>query len=539
MLKKLPQFIWLSMIFTSLSILLSYWTGPYFLSAPLTLILSAAGTYILWKKFPVRLELRKEVLAASAIMFILVAYPLLMMHPFYMGANDTLHTINLRVLQDQGKIPETYQPYSEISFTYIIGYHLFTNMFYDLVPVAPDYIFLWFFGALVSAALPILVYLFAKELFGSERTALISAFLVLGTKFIYIDFFFGMFPRLLAWALFFAFILALFRKSPLSFLFLPAIFAVHSGIGMNTIIFLAFVSLLYPMKARILKHAPSLLLALPAFLISYAPLFYYTLSPDKSPVAYVQSSLSAEALSLALSMGWLPVALFVLGTLWFAFRKSFGKEKLLFFSVAAFSALAYFLLLGRIVTVNIFTDLLNVSGLFFGALFLSELLKKAPLKQFLSKPGIRLSHLIPIIIIISLLAFFASGYITSIRQGTKLNQESADFAFAFQSFDPEPRTTLFITSLPPSKLAEYSNKIPLDKEKGFFLPLTPTLVIQDNAYLSEMENSKLKQKIMEDPKNRASQADVHYIVVEKNTLSEPLGLPVAFEYKDFTVYTTN
>ncbi len=490
--KKIFEFVFAFLVFASVSIIVSYWVGFFSLSTPLILVASLPITYWLWKKFPVKPEkIPVSALLAALLVAGLCAFPLLIVHPFYMGSNDVLHTTTLRTLSIQGNIPETYSPYSDISFTYQIGFHLLAKVFADLFFFVEDYQVMWFLGVLFAALEVILVYLVSKELFKSEKAGKWAAILFIGTKTVYINMYFGMFPRMLAACLILSFLYLYLKKNKLVYIMLPALIMVHPGMLLNfAVLMMIFVVFNRQQFAGLAKTIPFCLLAIPAFVQNYSTYISRMLfGRITGAVGMERQSFDfiGYSIGFVLGMGWGPAALFGLSIVYTLIKKNLSKQKLFALSIFfAGSFLYYFTEFFNFTVSNVFPWLFTLGGVFFVALTLSEI--KIPEKQ--------LKYVKALVVVLLLMGFVSSGYLMDRIPGSKISREEAEFAFKFRELDPELKTTLFL-GVSSSKTAELSNKIPFNTNAGWFLPIDERLSVHNEAYARESEKKEIHAELME------------------------------------------
>ncbi len=528
-LKMLPNAIVAFLIFAAISVIVSYWLGFFFLNSLLIISLSLALTFVLIRKFKVpKIEVPKEIFIVSLITAFLCAHPLLLIHPFYMASNDSLHTITTRVLIINQKIPESYEPYAPYPFSYQIGFHLFAKLFVELFSFIPDYIVLWFFGVLLASIQPILIYIAIKELFNSQKTAFFIAALFVGTKFVFQNMLFGLFPRILASSLFFLFLYLLLKRNKLSYLLVPAVWMVHPGIAVNFTIFLGILvlfrkELFFPL----LKALPFTFLAIPAFLSAVSTSAQNLVTMDIVKNSVVEFNLAKMVVATLLWMGWVPLILFIFSIFYSIYKGAFDKNK--FF---ALSGVFIFWLLFMLASMkgfdasNILMGGYTYCAIIFSALTLSEIK--------ISKNMAR--YVFSLILIFSLIAFFSSGYLYKYRMGSKITPEEAAFAFKFYEFDREVKPTVFFLR-GAAKVAELSNKAPFNAAKGYFLPLSPWTSKKSLGFYQVLENQELYEQILQ---TKCVQCiydlNVEYVVIDENYFPVKLRESPVLEYGSIKLY---
>jgi len=472
--------IFFYLVFATISITVSYWLGTILLNTPSIAIFSLISSFFIFKKFDktFSIKLPSEVPIAAILALVLVAYPVLIVHPFYLTGNDVLHTTTLRTLKINNKIPETYAPFADISFNYTCGFHLFAKLFADVLALIPDYLVLWALGLTFVFLQPILIYLLVLELFQSKKAALYSAILLIGTKDIYQNMFFGMFPREAAACFFFATAFLILKRSKLVYLFLPTIAMLHSGFFILATIFFALMAFI-KRKTYMVKYAPAILLASPAFYQSYLVIFlgYATL---QSTSVLASFNLFSRLISIMLWIGWVPFVILAIGFLHRILKKSFDINSLLGIIILLIGLALYFaMLLKNVPANNVPIWLCSFGAVIFGSLWLSSL--RLPAK---------VAKLLPFfILMLCITSFFASSYLQS-RVAITMHRE-ASFAFKFRKLDPELKTVAFLMKSGKgiAKIAELSNKIPYNALQGFFLPI-PKIFVEESDYYSKLLEQK-------------------------------------------------
>jgi len=522
------------LLFASTSIIVSYWMGFFFLSTPLILAISLPATFLLWKKFkPETEQVPFEVLLAALLVASLCAFPLLIITPFYSGSNDALHTTTLRVLELAGKIPETYAPYSDISFTYQIGFHLFAKIFTNLFPFIQDYLVLWALGVLFAIIETILMYLVTKELFKSESAGKWAAILFIGTKTVYINMYFGMFHRMLCSCIILLFLYFFLKKNKLAFLLVPAMLMVHIAWTVNCVILmLVFATFNRQRLWDLTKTIPFATATLPAFLMNvktYIAHFskIFGVSSAEKATANQPINLLSFTISYMLSMGWAIGALFGLAFVYSLLKKRIDRNKLFALSVfIAGSFMYYFAALSSLTIENELPWLFTLGGIFFISLTLSEIkLEKR-----------HLNYLKILVVVMLLLGFSASSYVTTRIWGTKISPQEASFALKFKEFDSKLKTVIFL-GIPSAKTAELSNKIPFNAGNGWFLPFDERLVVHDNAYYFELKKIETQKKIMElQCVSCIPDLNVDYAVIDTDKFSTLQGKQLVLEQESIKLY---
>lgn len=524
-----PKAIVIFLIFVAISIIVSYWLGFFFLNSPLILFISLVITYLLIKKFGLPdIKIPKEIFLISLIVVVLCAHPLLLIHPFYMASNDSLHTITARVLLIHQKIPESYEPYAPYPFSYQAGFHLFSKIVMELFYFLPDYIVLWLFGVLFASLIPVLIYLAIKELFNSKETAFFSVVLFVGTKFVFQNMFFGLFPRIFASAIFFLFLYLLLKRSKLCYPLAPTIWMVHPGMAITfTIFILILVFFRRELFVPLLKVLPFVFLALPAFLSTIFISLQNFMSPDIIAKSSVEFNLPTLTIATLLWMGWIPLVVFVFSIFYSIKMKAFDRNK-----AFALSGVFIFWLLFMVASAkgfdaaNILMGCYTYFAIIFSALTLNEIKISKNLLQYL----------FALLLVLSLIAFFASGYLYKYRVGSKITPEEAAFAFKFYELDPEVKQTVFFLR-GAAKVAELSNKAPFNAAKGYFLPLSSWSIRKGPGFYGVLKNQEVYEKIL---RTKCVQCiydlNVEYVVIDENYFPVKLKEKPVLEHGSIKLY---
>ena len=510
-----------ALLFAVMVILVAYWVGFIFLDPFFVLILSLPLTWIVIKRVHLPTEkIPVEVLLSALIVIAICAIPLLVIHPFYMASNDAFHAVNLRTLEFAGSIPQTYAPYSDISFSYQTGFALLSYTLNAPLFFLEDYQVMWLLGLLFVGIETVLFYLVSKELLGSKQAGVWASILFIGTKIVYINFFFGMFPRLLASCLILAFLYLHKKKNVVRYLVFPALIMVHPGYLINLVlllcVYLPFNLNEFKSFARVVPFG---LLALPAFVQNYSTYFrsmlFGRLAGGFSGVNLVH--LPSFALGYLLNLGWTPLILFVLAIGFSVFKGSFSPKKRFALTIFLLGSAVYFISFIFGVTVeNVYPWLYSFGAILFTAICFTEL--KLDKKE---------QRLVQIILVLFLLVGFGgSSYLRDRMLGSKLSLEEARFAFEFKEFDPELKTVLFL-GVSNAKVAELSNKIPFDVRESWFLPLDYRLMVLNDAYFREMNKGELKRDLLKSKcVECVSSFEVDYVVVNVCEFPELGGVPV-------------
>jgi hypothetical protein len=486
---------------------------------------SAIISYFLTKKFPINEKFSVPALFFSFIMLLLVAYPLLFIHPYFPASSDVLHVTNVRILND--KIPFTYAPYSDIRFTYQIGFALLSNAFTEVFAFIPDYLIIWFLGALFSASIILLVYAYVKETSKSEQAALLSVVLVFGSKFVFQNFYYGVFPFVTSFATMFATLLFLEKKNPLAFLFFPTTLILHPFTGTILAFFLLLKFFFCPDKKFNFFALLSGLIAFPAFLRTYAVVF----SNAPSQLLHFNINESIRVIStLPFWLGPLPLLFFILSAI-FSIKKNW-KNLLFIYSILLFIGFILFSGLGLQHNDKFFI-LFSIFAVIYSGFFFSTSEWNTFYKSYLKK--IPFLAIIFLIFAFSLATFFLSGDLANARSGSKATVQEFQFAKKFYEFDPQLSTAV-ILSKGAGWIAAISNKIPYDVRSNHFIPDSEIQVAPGDAWNEVVKRNSMQKKIQEGCIKCITETNSKYLVVNRAQYDLALPYKPLFEYNDFSVF---
>lgn len=87
------------------------------------------------------------------------------------------HTLIVRVIMENGGVPQTLAPYLPVDFSYHYGFHVLAALFAGITQVEPAAALLWF-GQILNAAVALSVYRLGMEIWGDWRRAVLAALLV-------------------------------------------------------------------------------------------------------------------------------------------------------------------------------------------------------------------------------------------------------------------------------------------------------------------------------------------------------------------------
>lgn len=528
--EKAGSALFFFLVLSAVAILLSFWLGLAWLNSIFIFVASLIASFFLAKKFPLKEKIPLKILLLALLIFSMEVYPEIILHPGYQASSDPVETVMLRVLD--GKIPATYAPHSNIKFTYQFSFQLLVKIFYDLIPIAKDYTFLWFFGALFGAIQLILIYLLAKNFFGSEPAGFFSALLFLGSKIVFQNMYYGIFPWMIATVFFLAAAVMLERKNSLFYLFLPLIFLSHPGVALYSLIFFLLFAFYekIPLK-QVLLSISALALALPALVLIYPPLVMNIFSGHSFAVVALKDFLN-NIISFLLFTGIMPALFLAIGLFYFSYKKKYPK-KLIFVLALLFVSIAFFVLffsLNSILSPKLM-ELVGISAILIGGLGAAQLwehyLKSNPL----------LSKAFVVLVLAGCIFFFLSSpYLNYLRGNTKITPDEAHVAFEIEKIEPKLERAAFFSE-GAAKMAELSNKIPFDVTAGVYLAIADFQAVRDAGFEEMLEKHKRFQRIIDS--NCVSciyDLNVEFVVINREFFNHRLQEEPVFSYKSFDVY---
>lgn len=516
-----------SLIFISVSILISLWLDYFWRNSIFIFIVSIAASYLVYRKFHFDMAIKPRIFALALVMFALCIYSVFLITPYYSASIDSGQITITRLLAE--KIPLTYAPYSDVAFSYYVAYHSLVKMFSDLLPIIPDYLWYALLGAAIAAIELLAIYLFTREFFRNEHAGEIAAILFISTRIVFQNFFWGMHPMILGMA--FALLAAYMylKRSRLAYLFFPIAIAAHLASALIAVIFVLALLLREGLKEAGGKLTQFVFSALPAIPSLAVPIMVYITNsialPKTSSAATPQ--LLIEALRFVpLWIGIVASAAFVVALiLILRNRKKFLDAnakfllKLFIFSIIIYSAIALGLVFKE--AHSKFISLIVVIAIVFAAGAISKL-------KFAQGRYFKIA-----LLIICLASFFSSSLIMELQKGEeKISYSGYQFARAFYEFDPSLQKTLFLTE---DSLAQamYSNKIPFDVYAYFprdtFGAFGETQTLQNKAWRIMMINKTrqdyiIAEKCIECIRELVREQNIKYVVITKDFYASASGL---------------
>lgn len=522
--------------FFASDILLSEIMGLVWFNPFLAFALSIAAAWALLKKFySDSFSIPASIAIPALLLIAMLSYPVLLITPFFPASADATTSTASRIILD--KMPLTFAPYAQFNVGYPLGYAFLVNSFSRIFPIIPDYLWSWALGIVFGIFQLFGVYLFLLVFFKDKGVAWWGSLLFLGTKLVFENLYVGEYAWLAASAYLLFTLYFMFSRSKMYLLTFPAIFALHPAIALNALIFIAVLRVFYPKIPDIRGLAISLLLAVPAFFMSYLPIAYNLLlgTAAKDPSSGTLLDLMLYYLTILPPWaGLVPfILMLVLAALVILGKTGLSRERLALFA-AGLTGLACYLAFGALslMIVGRVVEVVLLSSLFLAASAMHSLFG---LSRFHS--GTRGFAIASAAIILLCIAVFSSSSILShYRGGSKITPEQARFAEAFRKFDPSPQKAIILSNT-SGKIAEFSNKVPFDLYSGHTLSHVQLLYYDRNAAQKIKGTSEVNTSIIDgscvDCLNRI---DARYIVTDPVHFSGTLPYPVAFSYGGFVVY---
>lgn len=467
------------LVFGAVLIIVALWSGIAWLFSPLVLALSLLAAFFLHRKFPFELQASGVAWLVAALVLALVLYPVVLSGGVAASA-DAVSTIAVRVLGE--RIPVTYAPYSNVSFTYQLGFPLLVNTFSDVFFFVEDFRWAWIFGAVFAAVLVLMVFETAREWI-SPDAAIIAAVLVVASKLVFQNFYWGEFAWLAATVYMLATFLYWKKGHPFAVLSAAAVVALHPAIFFNLIVILAILFFYNPRAYNPLLLFPSVLIVAPALYFNYLPIALNLLVGKADGAGFELSRLVHVVPAVPLWIGGALTIIFVASLAAVLLEKKPLQRQLAVLWVAV---TGIFLLLssldsvlaGREIELVLLATLLWASANWASTVVFSRH-RHALLAGFL---------------VVGLLFFYSSNSLAEARAGSKISPHEIEFAFKFRDIDNSAQKTIFLT---PSggKMAEIADKVPYDANSGFLISTARVLAVQNEGWEEFAERHRNQERI--------------------------------------------
>ncbi len=525
-----PKIIFFFLLFCALSIIISCFSGMFWLNSFFVFVVSLIVTVVLFKKFYVDFTIPKEVYLLFILLFCLCVYPVLTLTPFFPASADAVTTTSMRLLEFNEKIPSTYTPYSNVAFTYQLGYPLLAKLFNDLVPVIPDYLWPWLLGCVFAALQLIAVYLFSREFFKSDKIASWAAIIFFGTKLVFENTYNGSYSWVAA-TTFILFFLYFFMKENKSFVvFFPVVFILHPAAALNMcVFFLLYFFFFKPKKELIALLFVSLVLAVPSFIVTYSVILQNLFSSSGTGTSF--SSFFTTVIAFPPWIGIVPFMLLCILLLFKLIKHEQFTKQQIFVMVLFIISLFFFVFLafiGNVIHGRVI-ELVLLATLFTSASFISEL-------RFKLIP----EHILKLAVLLLCIFFFmASSILIHYRSGSKVSMDETEFALMFNEYDPLLKETLFLSG-GSGKIAEFSNKIPYDTNTAHTVSIAASIIVRDDGWREFEEKSRIKRNIIESGCTQCIyEIGVEYVVINRDLFDYTLAEQPVLSYKQFDLYKLN
>ena len=168
-------------LFLSAILITAYWIRVFGLPAEIFYISCLIAAFIIAKKFTLLENKTSKMLFIPAIIITLVLSSQ-MLYFGYTGSNDGLHSILVDLIRENEKIPLSYAPFADLSFSYTAAFHSLVSF----IPFGEAFVLNWVAG-LISVFLAVLLFTFIIEKKTNAFIASCSVLLLLGTKMIFLD----------------------------------------------------------------------------------------------------------------------------------------------------------------------------------------------------------------------------------------------------------------------------------------------------------------------------------------------------------------
>ncbi len=514
LIKGLNALLWFFLSFSAITLLTSSLTGTWFIQPTFSVLVGLIGAYCVFRWFPIALEIPPIAWGFFLLLLGLLVVPVLLTHGVAASA-DAVTTTAMRIMQT--RIPPTYAPYSNISFSYQIGFPLLANALWAHLRFIPDYQFAWMLGAIFGALFVPLLYLFSRTFHLSENIALVSIVLLFGSKLVFENFYWGEFAWLSATVFAMAALIAWKKNNPVVFLFVPAVVTLHPAIAFNLLIWTAvFLALRQLDKKMILGSVLSVLAAIPALYYNYTPIVSNLLSGHGEGPFRIASGIQ----NLGILPFWIGTGLtlcFVISLLlWYLNRSKSAPVPRWPMVLLGVSLLGFFFLstMGTILANR------EIELVLFGVLFWTA-------TNFASTEVFERFKwpFLAALLLVGLLSFAFSSSLASQRNGSKISSDEIELANTFKSIDSTRAFTIFL-SRGGGKMVEIADKIPFDANSSLLVSTAAVLVIRNKGFDEFKQRHEVQEAIIA---NRCVQCvlelPVDYAVVD--TAYAGFDLPLA------------
>tara|TARA_Y100000310_G_C20671841_1_gene810731 strand:+ start:345 stop:1787 length:1443 start_codon:yes stop_codon:yes gene_type:complete len=477
------------------------------------------------KKFPLEITIPKKVLAVALLAVFLSAIPFLFIHPFVDASADPAAHISTLAIGD--KLPETYGEYSELKYSYQIGFPLLAKLFVEFFSFIESSTIIWFIGLFTNFLQVILIYLVAKKFFDNDNAGFFSAAIFVAGKLLYQNIFWGQYTWMLGSVFLLGTLLTILHKHPSKYLFFPAILIVHPGSAFEAIILFGAYFLIFSDLKSMAKFFLSGILAIQSYFITYQNIFSFKTGSEIISISVQE--IFKKIIVVPPWIGIVPFLLGSIGTAYFFYTKKINRK--LFFLIFIFATSVFLnvftgfffpVIAGRIIELGF------ISSALIGGYFLAEL----PLLK--NKNTARIAVLL--VLLFGAFFYVTSSQLEHLRSGSKISEEEIEFAQEFRNFDPELKKAIIFAE-GKAKIAEYSNKVPYDVKNNFYISYS-TAITGEDPFQQEIEKRhSLYEKILaEKCSDCLTDVDAEYVIIDSSFTGLIIDNDSIFEHGTFKVY---
>jgi len=424
----------------------------------------------------------------------------------------------------QTTIPATYAPYFDVPFFYQPGVPLLISQLHQVTGL-PFHAGGWLLGVLGIILLVYAITRLAIWTSGKKEALFFAAALLIGARLIFVDLFVGEYPLLLGLGLSFTAILSLRDRPVMSAILFAGAGITHpyvAGILFGFALFLHRPTITTILRVSIIGFVA----VLPLLVFMFLPAL---LSGGSTPLEH---SLSVESflrtiLPLVVFLGVVPiVSILVLGMrMPAAFRGNLFLPRAGI--LAALGVLLYVILANFFPVLLLHSKFLE-AGALFTIIFAAAALSRAT-------PARIIVFVLLAVLLIGFFINFTSNDLTRLAHGSKTGIREAAFSEWFSRVEPLPERTIFFAR-GPGKMAQYSNKIPVDATSANFT-LALHLFSRNPAaqyYLSE--TTIVREAVEKGCFSCVEKIPYHYLVVDTRLYALPNGMTPDYWHDDFAVF---
>lgn len=460
------KFFWAGWSLAVILCLVSSFAGFLTLNTPIILLVSVVLGWKFLRWVPA-VQTPRVMWGVGLVALALAAFPLLLTHPYFDVSTDALHTIIIRVLDHNDRVPATFQPYADYPLVYPTGFHTAALHVVRLLPFQ-DYLTLWALGLLFVFSLPIFVFHLFTSAGAKTFPAIVAGSLVIGTPIFFFNQFTGLYPALLSGCLGLWTIQQAVEKKPRYEILAASAWVVHPGVALYMTFFLV-TFLIWKKRHRELiqkKHALIFMLPLLPLVIN----FFH----QNAGIAYLRGveitlpSLLFIVRLMILNIGWVAVVVWAIALAYYWKNKNVTSG-FSFWNLHAFASIFIFLVL------VFFQNSVFIQSGFHNKITEYAALSILGAAAFSSWWSIPFSKrnagvILGVILILSIHTNLTDDRLNDYRTPQeKTSLDAAQFAVDFYAYDSRVRSVFFATPH-GSKISQYANKAPYDYTQHYFVP---------------------------------------------------------------------